>query len=169
MHMEIEKKFLLDQDPEELIRDGSLQPRRKQCIEQTYLALDGDQELRVRKLEDLQTGLLEYTHTFKRGWGIAREEVEIAISEGLYEQVIEAHQAIPLIKTRLTAVWNGQVVEIDEYTQLQLRVIEVEFSSLEEAERFEPPVWFGPDISQDKQYSNKKVWRELQNKKSPTE
>ncbi|NMO97832.1 CYTH domain-containing protein [Paenibacillus lemnae] len=162
MALEIERKYLLEADPLLLLQDGTLRLNKKQLIEQTYLALDGDQELRVRKLKNVQTGVLEYTHTFKKGWGLAREEVEYSISEGLYEQMIEAHQAVPLIKTRITAEWEGRIVEIDDYTQLNLLVLEIEFSSLEEAEHFCPPSWFGQDISQSKEYSNKKVWRDLQ-------
>ncbi|MNC11939.1 hypothetical protein D3C75_596500 [compost metagenome] len=78
--------------------------------------------------------------------------------------MIEAVKAVPLVKTRTTAVWNGITVEIDVYTQLQLTVIEVEFDSLEEAESFSAPEWFGQDVSVEKKYSNKIVWKELQKK-----
>lgn len=55
-------------------------------------------------------------------------------------------------------------MEIDLYTQLELTVLEVEFDSLEEAESFAAPDWFGEDVSVEKQYSNKTVWKQLQNK-----
>ncbi|MNL87284.1 hypothetical protein D3C87_2163670 [compost metagenome] len=55
-------------------------------------------------------------------------------------------------------------MEIDLYTQLELAVLEVEFDSLEEAESFVAPEWFGKDVSVEKKYSNKTVWKELQNK-----
>ncbi|MGG1878374.1 CYTH domain-containing protein [Paenibacillus sp. 7541] len=162
MAVEIERKFLLNEYPEALIEEGSLVVEKEQLIEQTYLALDEDQELRVRKMTDAQTGKVEYTHTFKKGWGLARDEIEYAISAGLYEQVVQAHGAIPLIKRRVTARWGEQLVEIDEYSQIDLLVLEVEFPTLEAATSFAPPAWFGKDISEEKQYSNKKVWRELQ-------
>lgn len=162
MAVEIERKYLLDEYPAALIEEGSLVVEMEQLIEQTYLALDEDQELRVRKLVDVQTGKVEFTHTFKKGFGLAREEIEYSISAGLYEQVVQAHGAIPLTKRRVTARWGDRLVEIDNYSEVNLLVLEVEFPTLEEAEAFVPPAWFGKDISTEKQYSNKKVWRDLQ-------
>ncbi|MDR0269289.1 CYTH domain-containing protein [Paenibacillus sp.] len=162
MALEIERKFLLPEYPAALISEQVIRIEKEQWIEQTYLAIHEDQELRVRKIHDLTSKQLEYTHTFKKGHGIAREEVEYSISEGLYEQMITVHQAVPLIKKRTTAVWGDHVIEIDDYEQIQLLVLEVEFASVEEAESFVAPEWFGKDISTEKQYSNKKVWKELQ-------
>ncbi|KGE19296.1 CYTH domain-containing protein [Paenibacillus wynnii] len=166
MALEIERKFLLPEYPEQLIQDGELKIYTQQNIDQTYLAIEDGQELRVRKITDLDSGEITFTHTFKDGKGISREEIEYFISEGLYNQVIEAVKAIPLVKKRLTGEWNGTTVEIDVYTQLELSVLEVEFDSLEEAESFKAPEWFGEDVSTDWKYSNKTVWKELQNKSS---
>ncbi|MFE4713166.1 MULTISPECIES: CYTH domain-containing protein [Paenibacillus] len=164
MGQEIERKFLLPEYPEQRIEQGELKIVTRHSIDQTYLAIDGGQELRVRKISDLDTGEVFYTHTFKDGKGIQREEIEYRISEGLYTQMVEAVRAIPLVKERITALWNGVTVEIDVYTQLELAVLEVEFDSLEEAESFQAPDWFGKDVSTERQYSNKTVWKELQNK-----
>lgn len=164
MAMEIELKFLLPEYPEQLIEGGELKVITRHSIDQTYLAIEDGQELRVRKITDLDSGEVTFTHTFKDGKGISRKEIEYDISEGLYNQMIDAVKAIPLVKTRTTAVWNGITVEIDIYTQLQLTVIEVEFDSLEEAESFKAPEWFGEDVSTERKYSNKTVWKELQKK-----
>ncbi|OXS52456.1 adenylate cyclase [Cohnella sp. CIP 111063] len=162
MAKEIERKFLMTEFPDTLVREGELVLIKEQRIEQTYLAMDDTQELRVRKIKDLASGEHEFTHTFKRGNGLVREEIEYSISESLYEQLIQASGAIPLTKIRTTADWSGTTVEIDTYDQVELRVLEVEFESEEEAESFRAPGWFGPDISSTKQYSNKTVWRNLQ-------
>ncbi|WP_042197783.1 CYTH domain-containing protein [Paenibacillus camerounensis] len=164
MSMEIELKFLLPEYPEQLIEGGELKVITRHSIDQTYLAIEDGQELRVRKITDLDSGEITFTHTFKDGKGISRKEIEYDISEGLYNQMVEAVKAVPLVKTRTTAVWNGITVEIDVYTQLQLTVIEVEFDSLEEAQSFSAPEWFGQDVSVEKKYSNKTVWKELQKK-----
>jgi adenylate cyclase len=164
MPLEIERKFLLSEYPEQLIRGGKLLIQSEQKIEQTYLALDDNQELRVRKIIDLISEEVQFTHTFKRGNGLLREEIEYSISQGIYEQVIQAFQAVPLTKKRITALWDDTVVEIDCYDHIQLMVVEVEFDSEAAAIGFIAPDWFGRDISSEKQYSNKKVWRELQNK-----
>ncbi|WP_068787183.1 CYTH domain-containing protein [Paenibacillus phocaensis] len=168
MPLEIERKFLLPAYPEHWIQKGELMVRSEHAIDQTYLALHEDQELRVRRIEDLHTGEVQYTHTFKRGFGLSREEVEVSISEGLYSQIIGIHQAIPLTKRRVTAEWDKHTVEIDLYDQIDFIVLEVEFGSEEEAQSFVPPDWFGPDISTDKRYSNKKVWSDLQRRKKET-
>lgn len=164
MAMEIERKFLLPEFPEERIKNDELAIRSEQRIEQTYLAIDEHQELRVRRITDAATRQVSYTHTFKLGNGLVREEVEYTISEGIYEQLVQAFKFIPLTKDRLTAEWNGITVEIDRYDQIQLTVLEVEFASAEEANAFVAPAWFGQDISSQKQYSNKTVWRQLQNR-----
>ncbi|MBN2982509.1 MULTISPECIES: CYTH domain-containing protein [Cohnella] len=162
MSLEIERKFLLAEAPDKLAGQGAIRVRSKQRIEQTYLALDEAQEIRVRRITDLTTGQIAYTHTFKNGNGLSREEVEYSISEGLYSQLIAAFGFIPLTKTRLTAEWDDRIVEIDIYDQLELSVLEVEFATEEEAIGFAAPEWFGPDISLEKKYSNKTVWKKLQ-------
>ncbi len=162
MAKEIERKFMLAEFPDSLVQEGVLVPAKEQHIEQTYLAIDDTQELRVRKIRDMATGKHEFTHTFKNGNGLVREEIEYSISESLYEQLMQASGAIPLTKVRTTADWAGMTIEIDTYDQLQLRVLEIEFESEEAALGFQAPDWFGPDISSMKQYSNKTVWKKLQ-------
>ncbi|MNW45315.1 CYTH domain protein [compost metagenome] len=162
MSLEIERKFLLKEFPEQLIKDGKLKVISEQVIDQTYLAIHEDQELRVRKIVDAISGEVTYTHTFKKGHGLIREEVEYSISGGIYEQMVSSLNLIPLIKTRTTAQWEDIKVEIDQYHQIDFIVLEVEFESEREATEFNIPYWFGEDISSNRQFSNKTVWRELQ-------
>ncbi|THF73721.1 CYTH domain-containing protein [Cohnella fermenti] len=164
MALEIERKFLLNETPEQLIERGAIRKAKEQRIEQTYLAMDETQELRIRRITDLRSGQTEYTHTFKLGNGMTREEIEYSISGSIYEQVAGAFGAVPLTKNRITAEWQDKVLEIDVYDQLELTVVEVEFESEDEANSFAPPEWFGRDIGSEKQYSNKTVWKQLQNK-----
>lgn len=165
MALEIERKFLLPRFPEAIIDAGELVIQSEQRIEQTYLAIDENEELRVRRLANLTTGEVSHTHTFKSGNGLVREEVEYSISASIYAQVTAAFGFTPLTKNRITAEWNGKTVEIDSYDQIQLSVLEVEFPSLEEANAFKAPEWFGEDITSQKQYSNKTVWKQLQGEK----
>lgn len=165
MSLEIERKFLLPEFPNALVEDAKLKVLFEQRIEQTYLAIDENQELRVRRIVDLASGDVTYTHTFKLGNGMLREEIEYSISESIYGQVINAFGFVPLTKNRITAEWDGRVIEIDTYDQIELSVLEVEFDSEEAANTFQAPDWFGNDISSERQYSNKKVWRELQEKR----
>ncbi|SDF21141.1 CYTH domain-containing protein [Fontibacillus panacisegetis] len=162
MSLEIERKFLLKEFPEQLIKEGQLKVISEQVIDQTYIAMDEDQELRVRKIVDKLSGDVTYTHTFKNGNGLVREEVEYSISGEIYEQIFSAFNFTPLIKTRTTAQWEGITVEMDQYHQIDFIVLEVEFTSEQEAAEFHIPYWFGEDISSNRQFSNKTVWRELQ-------
>ncbi|MBD2872747.1 CYTH domain-containing protein [Paenibacillus arenilitoris] len=164
MSQEIERKFLLAEEPAILIGKQGLKVLSEQRIEQTYLAIDESQEIRVRRIVDLAGGGVTYTHTFKLGNGLSREEVEYSISEGIYGQLTQAFGYVPLTKNRITAEWESKIVEIDVYDQIKLAVLEVEFESEEAANNFAAPDWFGRDISLERQYSNKKVWRELQAK-----
>ncbi|MCA0758722.1 CYTH domain-containing protein [Paenibacillus sp. N4] len=162
MSLEIERKFLLAESPATVIEEQRLKVLSEQRIEQTYLAMDETQELRVRRIVDLASGEVSFTHTFKLGNGLSREEIEYSISESIYEQVVKAFGFVPLTKNRITAEWAGRIVEIDIYDQIQLAVAEIEFDSEEAANAFAAPAWLGKDISSERQYSNKRVWRELQ-------
>lgn len=164
MNLEIERKYLLTEDPRQLIKDGIISFIHEKRIEQTYTAMDRDQELRVRRIVDVHSQEVAYTHTFKKGVGLAREEVEYEINEELYTQIIKAFGFLPLTKNRITALFNGMTVEIDIYDQVNFTVVEVEFNSMEEAEAFVPPAWFAEEISFNKTYSNKAVWKQLQQK-----
>ncbi|MFS0726991.1 CYTH domain-containing protein [Paenibacillus sp. 1P07SE] len=161
MAQEIERKWLLERLPDELSAGGALRVASEQRIAQTYLAIHDGEELRIRAITDIHSGEMIHTHTFKRGLGIAREEIEYTISEGIYEQMMRLSGTTPLIKVRTTADTGELRLEIDRYEQLDLTVVEVEFASVEEAERFQPPAWFGQEISTDRRYSNKKVWQDL--------
>lgn len=169
MSLEIERKFLLKEYPEQLIQDGKLKVISEQVIDQTYLAIHEDQELRVRQIVDKHSGDVMYTHTFKKGHGLVREEVEYSISDGIYEQIISAFDLIPLIKTRTTAQWENIRLEIDQYHQIDFIVLEVEFQSEKEATEFNIPHWFGEDISTDRRFSNKKVWSDLQRNRNSSD
>jgi len=164
MALEIERKYLLEQDIDQLIEQGVIKLQSKHRIEQTYIAMDENQELRVRRLVDLDNNEVTYTHTFKNGIGLAREEIEYSITATIYDQIMNAFGYVPLTKDRITAQFEEGIVEIDIYDQVQFNVVEVEFQSLEEANQYIPPAWFGEEISFNKKYSNKAIWKKLQEK-----
>ncbi|MFF2484692.1 CYTH domain-containing protein [Paenibacillus sp. NPDC058071] len=167
MALEVERKFMPAGSVDFVIEAGGLKVLSEQRIEQTYLAIDSKQELRIRKITDRESGEVTYTHTFKKGNGLVREEIEYEISESIYQQVADAFGAIPLTKDRITAQWGERTVEIDRYDQIELTVLEVEFESEAEAVAFDVPEWFGPDVSSERKYSNKTVWMKLQQGDKP--
>jgi adenylate cyclase len=162
MNLEIERKFFLPAFPEGLITAGELKVAGRKTIEQTYLALTESEEIRVRKLTQEGTDPT-YTHTFKRGHGLSREEAEYSISSDIYRQLLDGSGRAPLIKTR-TKVLDplGRLFEIDQYHQFNLLTVESEFTSEDEALAFIPPEWFGAEVGSEVEYRNKNLWASLQ-------
>ena len=138
MGAEIERKYLLPAFPAAELANNELKQVSKQYIYQTYLAFSDDQEIRVRQLVD-SSGESHYTHTFKSGHGMVREEIEYSITEPIYKQLLERTGLIPLEKIRTTLEADGFTFEIDEYKQIDLLVVEVEFPDLQAAQQFVPP------------------------------
>lgn len=161
MSAEIERKFLLPVFPAEELDNHEISLISKQYIYQTYLAFSEDQEIRVRQLVD-HSGASHFTHTFKSGIGMVREEIEYNISESIYKQLLDRSGLIPLEKIRTTVDSQGLHFEIDEYKQVDLMVVEVEFPDLEAAQRFMVPAWFGRELGQEEEFRNKSMWVQLQ-------
>ncbi|CAH1209176.1 Inorganic triphosphatase [Paenibacillus allorhizoplanae] len=161
MGAEIERKYLLTAFPAAELANNELTQVSKQYIYQTYLAFSDDQEIRVRQLVD-SSGESHFTHTFKSGHGMVREEVEYSITEPIYKQLLERTGLIPLEKIRTTLEADGVTYEIDEYKQIDLLVVEVEFPDLQTAEQFVPPSWFGRELGSEEEFRNKSMWVALQ-------
>ncbi|GAB2556532.1 CYTH domain-containing protein [Gracilibacillus alcaliphilus] len=167
MSLEIERKFALSTFPADEIRNGNLKKFSTNLIEQTYLAYQPTQQIRVRKMVNIQNGSATYTHTFKEGSGIVRNEIEYEISKELYEQLITKINKQALIKTRSVCQLSGMdsYIEIDQYEQVPLIVAEVEFQDMEEQKQFTPPQWFGTEVSSNKRFSNYQLWLYIQHLK----
>ena len=161
MSAEIERKFLLSAFPAAELDNNEITLVSKQYIYQTYLAFSEDQEIRVRQLVD-SSGLSHFTHTFKSGHGLVREEIEYNISEPIYKQLLERTGLIPLEKIRTTVDVQGLHFEIDEYKQVDLLVVEVEFPDVEAARLFVVPSWFGRELGAEEEFRNKSMWVKLQ-------
>ena len=87
---EIERKFLVDEVPEDLDIDS------REEIAQGYLAT-GDHQVRLRRQGDRP--LL----TAKRGHGLVRDEVEVPLEEESFERLWPLTEGRRLKKERLTA------------------------------------------------------------------
>jgi len=161
MGKEIERKFLLPAFPQRELEDQAISIISRIMIYQTYLAYSSDQEIRIRKLVD-HDGAAEYTHTFKSGHGMVREEIEYAITEPVYEQLLQNTRFVPLEKIRTTVQSGPFTFEIDEYRQIELTVVEVEFPDEEAARQFSAPAWFGRELGAEEEYRNKTLWMKLQ-------
>ena len=141
---EIERKFLLKSLPPGWRLSGGTP------IQQGYLAYGEHMEVRLR-----QHGR-RYFLTAKEGGGLKRSEVEVAISAGQFRAMWPATEGRRLEKIRSVVRHGSFRLEIDRYlgTLKPLLVAEVEFSSVEESERFEKPEYFGQEVTDEEAYRN---------------
>jgi len=146
MALEIERKFLVDEVPR------GLDIGSRDEIEQGYLAL-GESQVRLRRQGD-RTLL-----TAKRGRGMTREEVEVALEPDAFEELWPLTEGRRLEKTRLTSKAGDSTVEIDVYRGrlTGLIVAEVEFDDADSARAFSPLPWFSRELTGDPLYSNQRL------------
>ena len=145
--IEVERKFVAAQAP--LIDQFG----PAVSIRQGYVAVDGDVTVRVRITGDGSW------LTVKGGGGLARTEVEVAIdaddAEALWPHTVgrrigKTRHRIPLDTSR------PLVAEVDVFDGdlAGLCLIEVEFDSVDAAEAFDPPAWFGSEVTGNPGWSN---------------
>lgn len=148
--MEIERKWLVE--PARVpssVMDGKADP-----IDQGYLAAEPDgREVRLRR----RAGRCSLT--VKTGRGIARDEIEVELQPGQFEQLWEATAGRRIEKLRRLAEVEGGTVELDVYAGALegLVVAEVEFDDEASAQRFVAPEWFGRELTGEKAYSNQRL------------
>jgi CYTH domain-containing protein len=141
-NQEIERKFLVETVPERL------PPGR--LLRQAYVAVEGDVSIRVRD-DDGARSL-----TVKGGRGTIRAEVELEPDADQFAALWELAGDRRVEKTRHVLPLPPVAVELDVYAGgLEgLVVAEVEFDSVEASEAFEPPSWFGREVTGDGAWTN---------------
>ena len=150
-HQEIERKFLLKNIPPDLSEHPNY------TIEQGYLVATPDgTQVRLRRTPR------SCTLTFKTAEGAVREEREITLTPEQFEVLWPATAGKRLTKTRFVLPWNHYDIEIDVYGGKNEGIIvaEVEFEGETECREFQPPEWFGDEVTNDSRYSNPVLARE---------
>jgi adenylate cyclase len=144
---EIERKYLVREVP------AGIDWTEVKSLRQGYLALDGDTEVRLRL--DANNATL----TVKHGGGRVRVEEEMPLDPDRAEALWELTQGRRIEKTRRRARLDDLLLEVDEYEgELEgLLVAEVEFPDADAADRFEPPPWFGREVTEDSAYKNRSL------------
>ena len=147
MSREIEKKYLVNIFPE--ISDNIIRNE----IMQGYVFITDSMELRLRKKSD------KYFQTIKTGEGLNRGEFEVELSANQFDVLWPLTENKRVEKTRYEINYSGFLVELDVYKGILggLMTAEVEFNSEDEIQNFNPPDWFGEDITLDKRYKNKSL------------
>ena len=141
--VERERKFLVAEAPE--------LPEHGTTLRQGYLAIDRSVSVRVR-----DAGGDDRTLTIKAGRGPVRTELEWPISEQQFAAAWEQTGGRRIHKTRYQVPLDGSVVDFDVFhDELKgLIVAEVEFDGDESMAGFEPPPWFGTEVTDDVSYTN---------------
>lgn len=148
---EIERKFRVD--PDALPFRPADYPSR--FMEQGYLAVEESQarEVRVRNREG------EFTLTVKTGAGPVRGEGEVEVSEEQFRILWPFTEGRRIEKTRYEIDLEALTAELDVYGGLHegLAVVEVEFPDEGSARDFDPPDWFGGEVTGNEAYKNQRL------------
>jgi len=152
--MEIERKF-------KIIKMPDLSLYSYKILEQGYL--NTDPVVRIRKEDD------KYYLTYKGKGLLEREEYNLALNKESYEHMKPKADGRIITKKRYLIPYDKYTIELDvfEGELSDLVIAEVEFGSKEEALSFNPPKWFGEDVTNDPSYSNSNLSK-TKNQKKPS-
>ena len=145
--IEIERRFLVEVLPEPLPR-----PSR---IVQGYL-MTSPAAVRVRSSDG------QYTLTIKSGSGLRRTEIERSLDAAEFDALWDVATDLRIEKRRHRIdLDHGAVAELDLFDgKLDgRRIVEVEFADETTATAFEPPAWFGREVTTDARYTNARLAR----------
>ena len=149
--MEIERKYLIKTMPD-------LQRAEVKEIEQGYLCTNP--VVRIRRSNE------RYILTYKSHSLVEEkisadtkmcQEIEMPLTEEGYYHLREKTDGYFIAKTRyVLPLADGHMAELDVFHgRLEgLTFVEVEFADAEDAKRFQPPEWFGENVSADNRYTN---------------
>ena len=143
MGLEIERKFIVHKLPPKIKNLSHYQ------IEQRY----DTSHKRVRRIT--RSGKQEFRLTIKKGKGLVRSENEKAIDKKRFDKLwIMGIKEVR--KTRYLMPHGKNTIEIDvlKGKNKGLVLAEVEFKTVNEAKRFQPPAWFGKEVTNDAKYTN---------------
>ena len=142
--MEIERKYLVRRLPDDLSKYEAKK------IAQGYLCTDP--VVRIRRSND------NYYMTYKGDGLMVREEYNLPLTREAYEHLLPKIDGLLIAKTRyLIPLTDRLTAELDVFEGVlsALTLVEVEFDSVEEANAFVPPEWFGEDVTESGKYHNR--------------
>lgn len=145
--IEIERRFLVDVLPEPL-------PRPTRLL-QGYL-MTTPAAVRVRSADGT------YTLTIKSGSGVRRTEIERSLDAAEFDALWEVATDLRIEKRRhLIDLDDGRTAELDLFDGelAGRRLVEVEFDDDAAAAGFEPPAWFGREVTDDPRFTNASLAR----------
>jgi CYTH domain-containing protein len=152
--MERERKFLVAKLPSGLNKH----PRKR--IRQGYLAIPsrsaaGAVPVEVRVRDESGQKVL----TVKGGRGANRSETEMPISPAEFRSLWPLTKSARIEKVRYRIPMGKRMIELDVYGgKLRgLKTAEVEFTSDAQLRKFQPPQWFGREVTGQQNFSNSQL------------
>lgn len=145
--LEIERKYLLRGLPERVRGVAPL------LVEQGYIPGTLIRE-RIRRTE--RGGATRWYRTFKSGTGLVREELEEETTAEIFEAMWPLTLGRRIFKRRYEVPEGSHLWEVDEFTDRELVLAEVELSRADEV--VEIPDWLAPwlvrEVTDDPAYRN---------------
>jgi adenylate cyclase len=149
MGREIERKLLVEALPDDVDDWDAAR------LEQGYLAITGEVEVRVRRKGGVTAVL-----TVKSSPALARVEEELPLDGAAFGRLWPLTEGRRLVKVRHTReAAPGVLFELDVYEGelAGLVTLEVEFADEDAARAWTPPAWAGREVTGDKAYANQSL------------
>lgn len=144
--LELERKFLIKELPK-------LEKKKFVDIEQGYLVSTYDLEVRIRRIDNKK---FFQTIKLKGDLSLERKEIEFELSKSQFFKLWPNITGNKVSKKRYFHKEKGRVFEVDVYRDglNGLKIAEIEFKSLKDANGFVPPTWLGKEVTDDFRYRN---------------
>lgn len=145
-NMEIERKWRVLTVPDDL--------SRYECIEMEQAYLNEHPTVRIRREND------DYILTYKgvSDNDISHTEYNLPLTKEAFEHLLPKCDGRTIKKKRYRIPLEGTELcaELDVFDKpfSPLKIVEVEFPSIDAAGEFIPPAWFGEDVSHDRRFKN---------------
>lgn len=157
MALEIERQYVVNTEHPDWIMLQPTLPKKK-IVQATIHRGDGN-KLRVRLIEDMQTGAKSAAFTFKiakkskKNDPNIRDEYEWEVPYRVALYIMIGHPDVVKIRHEYTHT-DGKVWEFDEYQWPNLGIVlaDIELSKLDE--KFEILPWLGQEVTKDKKITN---------------
>ena len=153
MPREIERRFILSHLPPGFVLHPSY------YTQQAYVLIDEaaqiEERVRYRLTPDDNA---TYQRCRKQGSGRSCDETEAPISAMEFAQGLVNRIGNQIIKRVFYELYDLRWIEFHIFmSHRPLMMIEVEFKSEEDAAAFQPPDWFGPEVTNDRRYNNASI------------
>ncbi|MCR5236483.1 MAG: CYTH domain-containing protein [Lachnospiraceae bacterium] len=145
-NMEIERKWRVLTVPDDL--------SRYECIEMEQAYMNEHPTVRIRREND------DYILTYKgiSDNDISHTEYNLPLTKEAFEHMLPKCDGRIIKKKRYRIPLEGTELcaELDIFDEpfSPLKIVEVEFPSTDAAGEFNPPAWFGEDVSHDRRFKN---------------